>query len=247
MSDQKVLVTIGDVQITDADVDAFISNLPKEQQAYAANPQFRKQCEEQIIAIHLYAKMGEEMKLHETEQFEKVLAQAKRDILAQMAMAEVLKEVTVSEEETKGYYQANESRFSKGETVRARHILVAEEEKCQEILEAIVSGKTEFEEAAKEYSTCPSGAKGGDLGEFGRGQMVAEFDRAAFEAEIGHVVGPVKTQFGYHLIRVEEKKEASVVPFEEVEGQIRTSLLQQKQNQAYVQKAQELRKKYITE
>lgn len=245
MSKQDILVTIGDAVITEADVDAFIANLPKEQQMYASNPQFRKQCEEQIIAIHLYAKLGEELKLQETEQFQSIMANARRDILAQLAIAETLKDVTVTEDEVSSYYNENGNQFSKGETVNAKHILVAEEEKCSEILESIVSGKTEFEAAAKEFSTCPSGAKGGDLGEFGRGQMVPEFEQAAFEAEIGHVVGPVKTQFGYHLIKVEKRTEAQVLPFDQVKDKIKMNLLQQKQNQVYLEKAEELRGKYV--
>lgn len=245
MSKQDILVTVGDAVITEADVDAFIANLPKEQQMYASNPQFRKQCEEQIIAIHLYAKLGEELKLQETEQFQSIMANARRDILAQLAMAETLKDVTVTEDEVSSYYNENGNQFSKGETVNAKHILVAEEEKCSEILESIVSGKTEFEAAAKEFSTCPSGAKGGDLGEFGRGQMVPEFEQAAFEAEIGHVVGPVKTQFGYHLIKVEKRTEAQVLPFDQVKDKIKMNLLQQKQNQVYLEKAEELRGKYV--
>lgn len=84
-----------------------------------------------------------------------------------------------------------------GETVHAKHILVDDEDKCQEILEKIIGEETTFEDAAKEFSTCPSKEKGGDLGPFGRGQMVKEFEDAAFAAEVGHVVGPVKTQFGY--------------------------------------------------
>ncbi|MCI5596851.1 MAG: peptidylprolyl isomerase [Lachnospiraceae bacterium] len=245
MSKQDILVTIGDAVITEADVDAFIANLPKEQQMYASNPQFRKQCEEQIISIHLYAKLGEELKLQETEQFQSIMANARRDILAQLAMAETLKDVTVTEDEVSSYYNENGNQFSKGETVNAKHILVAEEEKCSEILESIVSGKTEFEAAAKEFSTCPSGAQGGDLGEFGRGQMVPEFEQAAFEAEIGHVVGPVKTQFGYHLIKVEKRTEAQVLPFDQVKDKIKMNLLQQKQNQVYLEKAEELRGKYV--
>ena len=78
------------------------------------------------------------------------------------------------------------------------------EEKAAEIMASIEKGDIAFEDAAKEYSSCPSNAQGGDLGEFGRGQMVPEFDQVAFEAEVGKVVGPVKTQFGYHLIKVEE-------------------------------------------
>ena len=121
-------------------------------------------------------------------------------------MRETLKDVTVTDEEVAAYYEENKQQFTKGETVSAKHILVDSEEKCTSVLESITSGEKAFEDAAKEASTCPSGARGGDLGEFGKGQMVKEFEEAAFAAEIGHVVGPVKTQFGYHLIKVEDKK-----------------------------------------
>ena len=144
----------------------------------------------------------------------------------------------------KAFYEENSNYFEKGATVSAKHILVKEEDKCQEILEEIIAGKV-FEEAAQQYSTCPSGQKGGDLGEFGKGQMVKEFEEAAFAAEIGQVVGPVKTQFGYHLIKVEAKNEATVTPFEEVKEQIRRNLMQQKQNKAYADKAAELKAKYM--
>ena len=74
----------------------------------------------------------------------------------------------------------------------------------RQVLEEIESGVKTFEDAAKEYSTCPSKAQGGSLGTFGRGQMVKEFDEAVFTAEVSKVIGPVKTDFGYHLIRVDE-------------------------------------------
>ena len=126
----------------------------------------------------------------------------------------------------------------------AKHILTDSEEKCNQILESIVSGEKVFEDAAKEFSTCPSGQRGGDLGEFGKGQMVKEFEDAAFAAEIGHVVGPVKTQFGYHLIKVEEKKDAAESSFDEVKEQIKSQLKQQKQGDAYSKKVAELTEKY---
>ena len=112
-------------------------------------------------------------------------------------------------------------------------------------MEAIINGSVTFEDAAKEYSSCPSNAQGGSLGEFGRGQMVPEFDQAAFAAEVGAVIGPVKTQFGYHLIKVEEKTEASVMAFDEVKEYIFTNILQQKQNQVFTAKYKELYDKYM--
>jgi len=87
----------------------------------------------------------------------------------------------------------------------ARHILVSDEALCNALKEKINAKEITFEQAAKENSTCPSGAKGGDLGSFGQGQMVPEFDKVVFNDEVGVVHGPVKTQFGYHLLEVTER------------------------------------------
>ena len=244
MSNQEILATVAGEVITEADVNAFIQNMPKEQQMYASNPQFRQQIVDQLINYRLFSKYAEEMKMDETAEFEAALNNARKEILASMAISETVKAVEVTEEDMKSFYEENSNYFEKGATVSAKHILVKEEEKCQEILEEIIAGKV-FEEAAQQYSTCPSGQKGGDLGEFGKGQMVKEFEEAAFAAEIGQVVGPVKTQFGYHLIKVEAKNEATVTPFEEVKEQIGRNLKQQKQNKAYSDKAAELKAKYM--
>lgn len=83
----------------------------------------------------------------------------------------------------------------------ARHILVDDEVLCEELKQQIQDG-TDFAAVAREHSTCPSGQRGGDLGTFGRGQMVQEFDAVVFSAPVNEVQGPVRTQFGYHLIEV---------------------------------------------
>ncbi len=89
---------------------------------------------------------------------------------------------------------------------RARHILVKTEEACND-LKAQIDGGADFEALAKQHSDCPSGQKGGDLGEFGPGKMVKEFDDVVFSADIGTVQGPVKTKFGYHLLQVTSRTE----------------------------------------
>ena len=232
-------------EITSAEVDAFIASLPREQQVYASHPDFRKQCVDQLIAVYALAKYGEEEKLDETEKFKAILENARKDILAQMAMRKLFATVNVTDDEIKEYYEANKSKYSKGASVHAKHILVDNEEKCTELLNAITSGEKVFEDVAKESSTCPSGANGGDLGEFGKGQMVKEFEDAAFAAEIGHVVGPVKTQFGYHLIKVEDKKEAEDAKLDDVKEQIKSEIMQKKQQEAYTAKVEALKKKYM--
>ncbi len=91
-------------------------------------------------------------------------------------------------------------------SAKARHILVNTLEECEKLKSEILAG-TDFAEAAMEHSSCPSGLQGGDLGEFGPGQMVAEFDAVVFSANLNEVQGPVKTQFGYHLLEVTERTE----------------------------------------
>ncbi|GHE21974.1 peptidylprolyl isomerase [Halomonas urumqiensis] len=86
----------------------------------------------------------------------------------------------------------------------ARHILVSSEAKCQELKSEIEGGR-DFAEVAREHSTCPSGKQGGDLGSFGPGQMVREFDDVVFSGELNQVHGPVKTQFGYHLLEITDR------------------------------------------
>jgi len=86
-------------------------------------------------------------------------------------------------------------------TAQARHILVDTEEKCNDLKQQIADG-ADFADVARDNSSCPSGKTGGDLGEFGPGQMVKEFDEVVFSGEIGVVHGPVKTQFGYHLLKI---------------------------------------------
>ena len=83
----------------------------------------------------------------------------------------------------------------------ARHILVDTEEECEQ-LKTQIAGGADFADIAKQHSSCPSGSKGGDLGSFGPGQMVPEFDEVVFSAPVNEVQGPVKTQFGYHLLEI---------------------------------------------
>ncbi len=90
-------------------------------------------------------------------------------------------------------------------TASARHILVSTEQSCLDLKNQIETGESTFESAAAQHSTCPSGKQGGDLGSFGPGMMVPEFDKVVFNEELGKVHGPVQTQFGYHLLEITER------------------------------------------
>ncbi|MBF0405967.1 MAG: peptidyl-prolyl cis-trans isomerase [Candidatus Riflebacteria bacterium] len=150
--------------------------------------------------------------------------------------------VKLSEDEIKDFYSKNLTSFARPAQTRARHILVDEEAKAKELAEK--ASKESFEELAKANSKCPSSKEGGDLGFFAPGQMVPEFDSVAQTAEIGKVVGPIKTKFGYHLIKVEERKASGTAALDEVKDKIRSKLLPEKQKAAFDQYLSELKKVY---
>ncbi len=240
-----VLAVVAGKEIKHADVDAFLEALPEDKKQFASNPYFRKTYEEQLINLYVLEQFADECHLDENEEYIKTVESLLRDIKSRMATIEIVKNVTVTDEEVEAFYNENKAEFEKPDTVRAKHILVESEEACKAALLVIEKDLKTFEECAMEVSTCPSKENGGDLGEFGRGQMVKEFEDAAFDAEIGKIVGPVKTQFGYHLILVEEKNEAHMMSLEEASSQIKTMLMQQKQQQTYTEKLAELKEKYV--
>ena len=242
--DNKVLVTIAGREITERDLEAIISRYPQDKRAYFDSEMGRKQLLEQLVSFELMNKLGTEMELDKTEEYKSALEQMERDLLTQMTINKVLSDVTVTDADAETFYNEHAEEFKTPETVSSKHILVDSEEKAKEIKEKISNGEMSFEEAAGQFSTCPSGQQGGDLGEFGRGMMVLEFEDAAFALELNTVSEPVKTQFGYHLIKTEAKNEASVAKFEDVKEQIIGNLMQQAQQNKYAQLMKELEAKY---
>ena len=170
------------------------------------------------------------------EQFKAHLA---RDIkIGTYIQQEVDAKVTITLEQARQFYDQNPDKFKKPESVHASHILIgtdagaspeakaAAKQKADDLL-AKIKGGADFAELAKAESTCPSAQKGGDLGNFGRGQMVKPFEEAAFSLQDGEVSGVVETQFGYHIIKSQGKTTSEIVPFEQVEARIMTQLKNQ--------------------
>ncbi|MBA7689143.1 Foldase protein PrsA [subsurface metagenome] len=144
-------------------------------------------------------------------------------------LEETRNQVSISDEELLEYYNENKESFLEPEQVHARHILVETEEEANNLLLQLKEGLTDFAELAKEKSIGPSAPSGGDLGFFARGQMVKEFEDAAFSLEPGKISEVVQTQFGYHIIKCEEKKEEYSPTFEEAKEQISDTLKYQRE------------------
>lgn len=158
-----------------------------------------------------------------------------RNILRQQIVIEkaVSKDVKVSDADVKAYFDKNHATLDKPEQVRARHILVADSKTAADV-EAKLKGGAKFEDLAKQYSTDPSSKdKGGELGFFGKGQMVPAFQDVAFSAPVGKISAPVRSPFGFHIIQVEEKKPALKATLANTRAQISDQLKQQQNAQQF--------------
>ena len=144
-------------------------------------------------------------------------------------LAQIRENVDVSEEQLRLAYQSQREQFRTPEEVCARHILVETQEAAQEVLAELEQG-ADFATLAQERSTGPSAPQGGQLGCLQPGQTVAPFDEAAFAAPVGEPVGPVETQFGWHVILVEERNEAGLTPFEEARDTLRPQVVEERAN-----------------
>ena len=239
MMNSKILATVNGVAITEADVDSMVVALMQHGQN-VNNEQGRKMVLEQLISKKLLL-LDAQKNLYEYDpEFKKELEMVKSDLLVNFAMKKTMEKIDVKDEEVKEYYEKNKETFVEGEKVGASHILVDSEDKANEILAKINSKEISFEDAARAESSCPSSENGGNLGEFTRGQMVPEFDEACFSMEVGEIRGPVKTQFGYHLIKLNSKAEAKPMEFDVIKDQLKGSMLQEKQQEAYKSKINQL-------
>ena len=222
----EVLATLNGEPITRRDLDMTLNDLhdqlcqvPAEGRDAAALTA--------LVDIRALAKRAQEEGLDETEDFKSRL-----EFLRQRALhnayfkAEVLDKIT--DEDVRARYDKEVAATPPENEVRARHILVETEDEAKAIIAELDKG-ADFETLAKEKSTGPSGPAGGDLGYFSRGRMVPEFEEAAFALDVGaYTKEPVKTQFGWHVIKVDDKRAVQPPAFADVENQIRSVMLRER-------------------
>lgn len=166
------------------------------------------------------------------EQWRKELEQSL--LIEKLARQVVYPDVTVSDEEVAAYYEDNKDDFDRPEQVRARQIVVASQEEGERIL-GLLRGGEAFETVARQHSLSPDSDHGGDLGFFSRGEMPAEFDRVVFTLPIGQISDLVKTEYGFHIFLVEERRDAVRLTLNQVKDEIRDELRAEKEELAYQQ------------
>ncbi len=236
----KIIANVAGNPIYQAEVDEMVAAYAQRGQNYDT-PQGRGALLDQLINKKLLLLDAQKNLLEHNAAFKAELAKVKEEMLANFNLQKAIENVNVTDADAQDYYNENKEQFIKGESVSASHILVDKEETAKEIMAKIEAGEVSFEDAARENSSCPSSQQGGALGEFTRGQMVPEFDTAVFSMEVGELRGPVKTQFGYHIIKLTAKNEPEEMAFADIKEQVKGMVLNEKRRKAYESKINQLK------
>lgn len=241
MASAAVLATVNGKTITSDEVNAVLmegtqgrfTSLPKEKQ-----DELQKRVVDGLIMQELVYGAAKKSGVLTTPEYKKefdaISSRIEKQLAAKVWQEQLLAKVSVDEKALKSYYNTHPDEFEQKEKVHARHILVKTEGEAKAIIDGLkgLSGeklKAKFIDEAKTKSTGPSGPKGGDLGSFAQGQMVPEFNDAVFNMKVGTITPtPVKTQFGYHVIYLEDKQDSKKASYEESKPFIEQRLKQEK-------------------
>jgi peptidyl-prolyl cis-trans isomerase C len=211
-------IRTSEVRMAFDDVIGQLPNLPKKLR-YPFVVEF-------LVERHLLAQLANKEGISDTDDYKRRLAAYQAKALRDSYLSQVIsKEVT--EAEIVAVYEDEAKKLKETERVRARHILVASEEEAKTISGKLAKGE-KFEALAKQFSLDGSKDYGGDLGYFSAPEMVPAFSKAAFALKAGEISAPIKTDFGWHIIRLEDRKQGSAQPYDQVKGAIRNVLVRQK-------------------
>ena len=248
---EKVLAKVADREIREKDIDQVIRMMGPQGAMMYDNPQGRRAVLDELVSMHLFALKGAEEKLDQTPEFKAALEIFRNQSLARAAIDASLKDVTASDEDAKKFYDEHPDQFTQPERVHVRHILISDDVTSADAIakiQADLKAGASFDEVAKSCSLCPSAAQGGDLGEVSKGQMVPEFETAAFALKNpGDLSEPIKTQFGWHIIRLEDRTPSSLEPLDTVKPQLLQYLTNEKRSEVLKKEVEGLKKTYKVE
>jgi len=227
----EVVARFDDMTITDKEFSAKIETLPRQLREVALRN--KKRFLEDMAAERYLFREAEKRKIQNDPEVKDVLEAAHRKILiARLIETEVDKKIELAPDEASRYYESHKDEFMTPELFRASHILVKTGEEAQAVKVAL-DGGADFEETARKRSVDQTAIRGGDLGFFQKGQFVPEFEQAAFMMKKGETSDPVKSRFGWHIIRLTDRGEPALRDFASVKPLIEERLLNEKRSAAF--------------
>jgi len=216
------VITENDMKLAESEIGNDLGSLPEGTK--------RRVLVEFLIENQLFADAAESQKLGSGASFEERLQYWRRRALRDVYFDKTVKD-TVNDKDAKAFYDSQVGGAKAEEEVSARHILVESKDKARDLFEKIAHG-SDFAKLAKEHSKDPgSKEQGGELGYFKRGQMVPQFEEAAFKLKKGEVGEPFETQFGWHIIKVDDRRQSAAPTFEAVKDRVRAAMIHQKAQQ----------------
>lgn len=239
MSENKLLAEVNCKKIYEDDVFHLLAGI-EDKQRFNSKEGFNILTDE-LVNQELILQNAKENNFDQEDEFRQRLEEVKNDMLKNYAMHKIFNEVTINDDEVLDYYNKNKDTLFSPTTYTASHILVEDENKANKILEEIENG-LDFAEAAKKYSIDPSKDNGGSLGTFPKGVMVPEFQEGLDKLSIGEISKPVKSQFGYHLIKLDDKK-VNEQNFEDIKDNVRSTYEMIKRQEKYLELVNDLYKK----
>jgi peptidyl-prolyl cis-trans isomerase C len=215
-------ITEADMRLAEAEIGSDLGSLPEGTK--------RRVLVEFLIENQLFADAAEKQKLSAGTGFDERMQYWRRRALRDVYFDKSVKD-TLSDVETKRFYDQQVGTLKPEDELRARHILVESRDKARDLFQKILHG-ADFATLAREHSKDPgSKDQGGELGFFSRGQMVPQFEEAAFKLKAGEVGEPFETQFGWHIVKVDERRQRTAPAFEDVKDRVRASMMHQKAQQ----------------
>jgi peptidyl-prolyl cis-trans isomerase C len=240
--DSPVIAKVNNAPITQNDFVKEVSKVPEWARTQFTGEEGKEKFLDELIKRELIYQHAKKMKLQNDEEYRaKVKEFEKMTLVSMVLKREVEDKAIVDDAEAKAFFDQNADKFTVGTELRASHILVQTEEEANSIHEKIKNDE-DFTKLAKEYSKDKGSAeKGGDLGYFARGKMVPEFERAAASLKPGEVSEPVKTRFGYHIIKLTDIKEGTPANFEQSSESIKRQLLAEKRKKLFDRHVEQLK------
>lgn len=237
-----VLAEVNGSTITAGDYKKEVEALPPYLKPMAESAEGKKELLDTMVVRELILQEARKEGIDKSQAVADKLEELKNRIIVEAYLKKKVEEqAKIGDAELKEFYDKNKEKFRTGEQVHASHILVKTEPEAQDILKQLKAGGN-FEELAKKHSIDAAAAKGGDLGWFGKGAMLPEFEKAVFGLKEGETSGIVKTKYGYHIIKLTGKRPAGVRPFEEVKEQIKAAILPEKQQEVFKKLKDDLKK-----